>query len=86
MNIKPYSVSHILCFLDYTQILSHLQAINTIIFINTRYLGNFRKPRRGCTTLQGLSKIIFSNIEIEIKTIVKKLGITSIVGKPEYFY
>ena len=29
-----------------------------------------------------LSRIIFPNIEIEIKKIVKQLGITSIVGKP----
>ncbi len=29
-----------------------------------------------------LSRIIFPNIEIEVKNIVKQLGITSIVGKP----
>ena len=29
-----------------------------------------------------LSRIIFPNIEVEVKTIVKQLGITSIVGKP----
>jgi len=29
-----------------------------------------------------LSRIIFPNIEMEVKNIVKQLGITSIVGKP----
>jgi hypothetical protein len=48
---NPYSVRHIYNISYKNQILSYLQAINKIIFINVRYLGNYRNPPGGCITL-----------------------------------